>query len=415
MTSVSTTASYLILHDTISKGPNCASSFFTYDYNWGDSVRAEVLAPTVCIYPKDEENFFVYQKSADTSEISVIIIIAVTFVMSILISIAFRSANPYVADWFRFIAIYATATLLFIFILQLGPTTPGFSRFVGFAVVIHNFAELYLLRMVWFGKNSNSFIGIAVVVIYVFLMVTFLAFLPMNGLYLLAMFQGASMDYLLCLTFPYVAFKFKMFRWNHCDFVLAAVASVIHVATIQPLFFGFAMANGQITGITTLGLFPTFFFYTYFAGRELGRLGFVGPSFQELLIFFWSSMMLKDVRQIDLKVEPKPIGTSSPGTDPDPALASSSTDKRLDAIETLNITPENIGELVDNRDPEYESDKGNRQRASAFSQFGVVGYFKVPRCESACFLLSAMALALLNALIVWFAPCYIKRSMLCKS
>ncbi|ETN98115.1 hypothetical protein RFI_39402, partial [Reticulomyxa filosa] len=286
-----------------SEGPNCMSSFITDENNWFNQTRAEILAPNACIHERGKNIYFEYTKAAAVPEAAVIIIIAVTFVMLLLIAIAWRSRNPYQTDWFRIVGIYAAATLLFVFILRLGPITPGFSSldiaitlfyffwekkwFVGFAVVIHNFAELYLLRVVWFGKKANALVGNVVIVLYVFIMTTSLAFLPMNGLYILAMVQGATMDYLLCITFPVVAFKFRAFRHNRSDFILAAVAAFIHIGSIQPLFVGFALANNRITQITALGLFPTFFLYTYFAGRELGRLSLLGPSFQEILVHFF--------------------------------------------------------------------------------------------------------------------------------
>ncbi|ETO03053.1 hypothetical protein RFI_34358 [Reticulomyxa filosa] len=56
------------------------------------------------------------------------------------------------------------------------------------------------------------------------------------------------------------------YRHNCYDFALASADDIIHINSIQPLLIGFSLCNIQITGITTLGLSPTFFL------RELGRL-----------------------------------------------------------------------------------------------------------------------------------------------
>jgi len=159
---------YLITEFKEKNATNCMSSFFTNKKNWFDSISTEILVPDRCVVAGENHSYFKFSRANETSEISILIIITVTFVMLLLISITYRSTNPYVADWFRFITLYAAATLLFVFVLQLAPATPGFSRFVGFSVVIHNFAELYLLRMIWFGKKSSSFIGIGLAVLYVF-------------------------------------------------------------------------------------------------------------------------------------------------------------------------------------------------------------------------------------------------------
>jgi len=414
---ISTTAhadiqeSYRIIEFKTKSASNCASSFFTTEKNWFKTISSEILVPDNCIVKRDGRSYFEFLKANETSEIAILIIISVTFVMSLLISITYRSTNPYISDWFRFITLYASATLLFVFILQLAPATPGFSRFVGFAVVIHNFAELYLLRIIWFGKRSSSFLGIGLVVLYVFLMLSFLAFLPMNALYLLALTQGATMDYLFCLTLPMVAHKLKAYPWNYCDWILASVGAFIHIASIQPLFLGFSLGNGQITGITTLGLFPTFFFYTYFAGRELGRLGFVGPSYSQLLTYFWSTTMLKKVAHVDTEL--------SGGINP--VHLAGAVELRERDIKT-EITSAETGSMVVAAQSEivqlatvddFDARKEDLTRARELADLGVIKFFKLPTWQIVLPFVGAFLIALSNALIIWFTPCYI--DMGCRS
>jgi len=286
----------------------------------------------------------------------------------------------------------------------LAPATPGFSRFVGFAVVIHNFAELYLLRIIWFGRRSSSFIGIGLAVLYVFLMLTFLAFLPMDPLYLLAMVQGATMDYLFCLTLPMIAYRFKPYAWNYCDWILASVGAFIHVISIQPLFVGFALGNGQITGITTLGLFPTFFFYTYFAGRELGRLGLVGPSYSQLLTYFWARTILKKVAHVEIELSGDILHAPTAQE-----LKERDVDKEIKAAEIVgSLTEAAKSELLSiTTADDFDTKKDDIERARRFADLGAVKYFKMSTCQIAVPHIAAFLLSLTNALIIWFTPCYV--------
>jgi len=298
--------------------------------------------------------------------------------------------------------LYAAATLVFIFILQLAPSTPGFSRFVGFAVVIHNFAELYLLRRIWFGRDATSFIGVAFLVLYVFFMTTFLAFLPMNGLYLLALIQGATMDYLFCTTLPLIAYKLRGSSWNHKDWLLASVASFFHIASIQPLFIGFSLGNGAITGITTLGLFPTFFFYTYFAGRELGRLG-LGPSYKQHLTYAWSVMMLKKVAEVDEELQVEPV--TSPLLDNVQQDTVSLTNLYARGGRSLTTAAkEEILHIVTEDD--LGADDENLKIARSLAHEGAAKYFNMTPAQIAAPYILAFAFSLLNSLLVWFSPCY---------
>ncbi|ETO04448.1 hypothetical protein RFI_32950 [Reticulomyxa filosa] len=441
------------------EGPNCASAFFPYDNNWFSAIRAEILAPNRCIYRDEKEEYFEYEKAAATSEVGVILIVAVMFVMILLITIAWRSKNPFITDWFRIIAIYAAGKtfhhfccLFFFFYLKKKVMVPYFFfflytyvlffwiGFVGFAVVIHNFAELYLLRVVWFGQKANSFIGNTVIVLYAFLMTTFLAFLPMNGLYVLAMVQGSTMDYLFCVSFPVIATKFLPHRYNFCDFILAASAAIIHILSLQPLFLGFAFANSQITGITTLGLFPTFFLYTYFAGRELGRFGFLGPSFQELLNYFWAMRVLRNLRAIKTEI---PLQNIAPATEkPQDNKALETQVELANQHENIKITSimaddavilffiyyyyyffffgisfKRVVEAITQASGEADqvasdSDKG---RARDFAQKGAIEYFNMPNWQVVLVFFSALALSLANSIIIWYSPCFVSDSIICKA
>jgi len=305
--------------------------------------------------------------------------------------------------------------LLFIFILQLGPATPGFSRFVGFAVVIHNFAEVYLIRRLWFGKSSTSYIGIALIVVYVFLMTTFLAFLPMNTLYFIALAQGATMDYLLCIGFPLLACKFMpISHYNQCDWALASIGAFIHIASIQPLFFGFSIGNGHITGITALFLFPTFVFYTFFAAREVGRLGLFGPSFQQHLVYWWGILMLNKVAKVEVAETLQPL--QSVPTPHSQNIKQREVETAVDINTTISAKSSNADNAnnantiplvsLDTED-DLATSKADLERARMLAQKGIVRYFNLPVWQVVIVYVSAAIIAVANAIIVWYSPCYI--------
>ncbi|ETO10212.1 hypothetical protein RFI_27168 [Reticulomyxa filosa] len=88
-------------------GPNCASSFLTKEANWFD-MNSEILVPSSCITKgSDGESYLEFDKSKATDESGVLILISVTFVMSILIYIGWRSKRPDIVDWLRLVTIYA--------------------------------------------------------------------------------------------------------------------------------------------------------------------------------------------------------------------------------------------------------------------------------------------------------------------
>jgi len=220
------------------------------------------------------------------------------------------------------------------------------------------------------------------------------------------------MDYLFCITLPMIAYKFRPYAWNHCDWVLASVGAFIHIASIQPLFFGFALGNGQITGITALGLFPTFFFYTYFAGRELGRLGLVGPSYSQLLTYFWSTTLLKKVAGVEAElsgggiapIRLAPSGGKVP-VEMKPMDAEAAMAQAVHNSGHMNTAAESEIMLLSTVD-DFEVRREDIERAQELAELGAAKYFKMATWQVVIIYVSAFLLSLANSLVVWYSPCY---------
>ncbi|ETO15732.1 hypothetical protein RFI_21631, partial [Reticulomyxa filosa] len=303
--------------------------------------------------------------------------------------------------------------------------------FAGFAVIIHNFAELYMLRIIWFGRDYDSYKLIAVVVLYVFLMTTFLIFLPINLLYLVAMVQGATLDYLFCITCPLIAWEIRCRYRHHTDWLLASIAAMIHILSIQPLFIGLAIGNGRVTGIPVLGLFPTFLLYIYFAGRETGHLGFIGPSFKQTLKYRTYVELLKHVLAIRTYIENhKCTEQSEKETETETeaginaeieaeiaTISSMQNSKRINKPKSqITIDCDDDANTSDSDQQLLKSKKkcksGTKtsgknvcETADKLADIGVKQYFGLSDFKVVAVFKTAFVLALINALIIWRLPC----------
>ena len=179
----------------LTKNSNGLWSFYTEDNNWFDKLRAEVLAPKQCV-PQDPDTdlyYFRYKSGGGGEELKLMAVLGTLAAMFGLIYTAFQSKSVSFFNWYRLFALYFFNTTLFIIFSGTGPSNPGFARWYGYAVAIHNFAELYILRHVWWGHLSNALCGTAVQIMYLWIMLTLISFMPIDYLYVLAMVQGATM------------------------------------------------------------------------------------------------------------------------------------------------------------------------------------------------------------------------------
>jgi hypothetical protein len=179
-------------------------------------------------------------------------------------------------DWYRLIAIYLVGTIGVVLSIAVGPNEGGFNRILGFGIMVHNVAEMLILGHIWFGntnKNdkSNGF-GSFYVIMYIWVILTLIAFLGEAPLFFLLMLQGGFCDWSLVATFFFMGHwmdrknehRSKMHGYGK----FGTAAAVTHILSIQPLFLGIATSWTTLNAITVVLLVPTFILYIWFTAAD---------------------------------------------------------------------------------------------------------------------------------------------------
>jgi len=203
-----------------------------------------------------------------------------------------RSASGVIYDFHRYIGLYVVASIaVIVFVQTVGPFTAGFTRSMGFGVIIHNSAEWNFLLRLHFGKEASvrNCTNMCVMLYYVLLLVA-MVILPLEMLLWVSMVQGGILDWTL-FFFLFVGGRTMKDEpnwqpvFNYCCTTSSSrfgiwygLTAFFHLMTVQVLFFGFALNNPILIGLGSILLVPTFLSYTYFAYGE-DRLSLLcGPS-----------------------------------------------------------------------------------------------------------------------------------------
>jgi len=194
-----------------------------------------------------------------------------------------RSSSGVIYDFHRYIGLYVLASIaVIVFVQTVYPFTAGFTRSMGFGVIIHNSAEWNLLLRLNFGKTAyfRNCTNMCVMLYYVLLLIAMVV-LPLEWLFYVAMIQGGFLDWTL-VFFTYIGaarVKNETNNWQHiCDHICSnsvtrfgvwfGFASIFHLLTVQVLFIGFALNNPALIGFGSVLLVPTFLSYTFWAYGE---------------------------------------------------------------------------------------------------------------------------------------------------
>ena len=102
-------------------------------------------------------------------------------------------------------------------------------------------------------------------ILYFWIMLVLITFLPLYQLLWAASFQGATLDFFLVTTFCTVA---RQFGERGKYFWISVAASILHILTIQPLFIGMALGWTALSVPTVIFLVPTFMLYIWFASSD---------------------------------------------------------------------------------------------------------------------------------------------------
>jgi len=203
-----------------------------------------------------------------------------------------RSASGLIYDFHRYIGLYVIASIaVLVFVQTVTPFTAGFTRSMGFGVIIHNSAEWNFILRLHYGKQAavRNCTNMCVMLYYVILLIA-MVILPLEPLLYVAMIQGGFLDWTLLFFICVGGNRMEdEENWqpvcNYCCktaymrfSVWFGLAASLHLLTVQILFVGFALNNPVLIGFGGLLLVPTFFCYTYWAYGEDRLTLLCGPS-----------------------------------------------------------------------------------------------------------------------------------------
>ena len=78
------------------------------------------------------------------------------FGLVFLLIVMLQSTRSKSIDWYRLIAFYLIGTLGVPLSNEFGTDAPGFNRFIGFGVLVHNMAETAIVAIIWRGTQNKS-------------------------------------------------------------------------------------------------------------------------------------------------------------------------------------------------------------------------------------------------------------------
>jgi len=332
-----------------------------------------------------------------------------------------RSASSVIYDFPRYIGLYVLASIaVIVFVQTVTPFTAGFTRSMGFGVIIHNSAEWNFILRLHFGKQSSVRNGtnMCVMLYYVILLIA-MVILPLEVLFLVAMIQGGFLDwtlvFYLCVSCKNIDDEPNWQTVSCCSTSKSrfgwwfGTAALFHLLTVQILFVGFALNNAVLIGFGSVLLVPTFFCYTFWAYGEDRSSLLCGPSVimeykkQEgdamVLIPFTHTTRMADILWQGLVKNRWTLAESDAGA----------SDTAGDANETVKLI-------------EAATDRIDIQDCENF-KFGVHDSVSKCACSSCCsccdwiplYWVGALFIVVLNAVAIMFVPSFITQPGECIS
>lgn len=205
-----------------------------------------------------------------------------------------QSCSWIIYDFHRYTALYILATIpLIVFVQTVQPFGAGFTRSMGFGVIIHNSAEWNLLIRLQYGKTigPRSCANLCVMWYYIILLIAIVV-LPLHVLLFVGMVQGGFLDfallYVTCVGGKAIKEGKKntsavfrswcptarlSFQWGFGS------AAAYHLLTVEILFTGFVLNKSKLIGAGATLLIPSFLIYTLWASTEDRTTRCCGPSF----------------------------------------------------------------------------------------------------------------------------------------
>jgi len=376
---------------------------------------------TTTTTPTPSEHFAEQSEHETQQIVQISMLLGLLFLFFVML----RSCNKYKLDWYRLIAVYILGTIGVPVSIQLGPKEAGFNRVVGFGILVHNLAEIFILGHVWFGNvnhvsgrgknmSKNRYGGIGVIM-YVWLIMTLIAFLPQVPLFLILMIQGASCDWTLVATFIYLGhWMDKQGHDEHlknagrCYSKLGIAAAITHIVTIQPLFFMIATTYQVLGVFTIIFLIPTFILYIWFAAADKEQSPIiVQPNLTSNDVMSCErNELLKQIRDKETQIELKQRNVAAYNASDD----AQDDQKQEDEVDGSGDNGKTEIVYVEKKEENQDEDANGKNKKYTYGDVVTYGltYINPDGLKWFKILLGVgVSVAVVNSLIVFFAPCYI--------
>ena len=102
----------------------------------------------------------------------------------IILFILYRSCSRKRTDAFRLVFMYLVGTVGFALSLNFGPSSGGFTKLLGWGVMIHNMAEWFIISRLWFGEKLINAIP---AMLYLITFVIIITLCPLAPLWFIGM------------------------------------------------------------------------------------------------------------------------------------------------------------------------------------------------------------------------------------
>jgi len=339
--------------------------------NWYEEVHENKIFSS--IIPSDNVKCTPVAGPSDTT---FMIQYGLMFSLIFVLFILYRSCSKKKTDWYRMIAVYIIGTFSVPLLLTLVPVR-GFNRGIGIAILLHNTAEWVILLRIWYGMRSKLRLKYSAIlgVVYFWLLITLDTFVPLVPLFLILTIQGAFLDWALTITFFWCGNYIQHDKGSYFWFGFAA--ALLHVLTIQPLFFGFATAITLLQVITVIFVVPTFMLYLWFSSADSDRpLIVVDPREQ--------------VDEIAVEI-------------------SSSLTKQRDPV-TDNKKNDDNTVTNDNNNNHHKKHDSKKTPESFVLEYGLLSQMPNAKKTQQIVFLLGFIFSLINSFIVIFSPCFINTS-----
>lgn len=136
---------------------SCADNWYQEVFYPGETFAVLQPKKMICIVSdsdtqnagEEEENTV----SPELRQFATVMMMQLYLGSLIILFILYRSCSRKKTDAFRLVFIYLIGTVGFALSLNFGASTGGFTKMLGWGVMVHNVAEWFIISRLWFGEK----------------------------------------------------------------------------------------------------------------------------------------------------------------------------------------------------------------------------------------------------------------------